>query len=211
MATADTKHAAETRARRAERFKWMEALMEVKNAELDPAGKLVGVRLAHYRNDRTGECYPSMEELARATGLSESTVRRWLYELRGRGLIDFPKNRGGKSKSTQYTLTKPCHNGDTLSAPAKGVTQTTKGCQTEPQRVSQLRHPNLRTKENLSADSADARAPLADGERALGTWSNSANPEQPVSNEAQKHVDEQVSKGLGELVAKFKSTGSRRS
>src|SRR5262245_14511496 len=110
--------AAETRRAFKERMQWIEALAKVPNAELDPAAKLVGIVLANYRNDHTGECYPSIAALVSSTGLSESTVRRAIYKkLRKLGWITFPDNPGGKGKSTQYTLTKPCHSRDTLSTP----------------------------------------------------------------------------------------------
>jgi hypothetical protein len=203
MGAADTKHAA--RARRAEREQWIDDLLA---SDLQMKLKVLGVRIARYKNDSTGQCNPSVATLAQGIGQSERTVQRWLKILRAQGWIDYTDNRGGLRKSTQFTLTKPRHKCVTVSTAPKGDSPATKPRQNEPERVTHLRHPNLRTKENLrTKDPAVARAPLADGERAhpptFGKWSN-VTSEQPVIDEAQKQVDKQVSEGLSELAARLR-------
>jgi Helix-turn-helix domain len=140
---------ADTRRARMEREAWID---DVLASDLPHKFKTLAVRIARYKNDRTGQCNPSVATLAQGIGQSERTVQRWLPELRQCGWIDYTDNRGGLGKSTQFNLTKPRHKCVTLSEPGKGDNPDPKGCQTEPERVTHFCHPNLRTKENQSKE-----------------------------------------------------------
>src|SRR5262245_16731732 len=124
--TADT-----WRARR-QREKWIDDLLA---CDLQMKLKVLAVKIARYRNDRTGQCNPAVATLAQGIGQSERTVQRWLKELRQSGWIDYTDNRGGLGKSTQFALTKPRHTCVTVSAAPKGDSQSTKPRQTDTETV----------------------------------------------------------------------------
>src|SRR5262245_23207342 len=99
------------RARRREREEWID---EVLASDLQPKLKVLAVRIARHKNDRTGQCNPAVPTLAQGIGQHERTVQRWLPMLREVGWIDYTDNLGGQGKSTQFTLTKPRHKCVTL-------------------------------------------------------------------------------------------------
>jgi hypothetical protein len=76
-------------------------------ANLEPSEKLVFLSLADNANDG-GVCWPSIANMVRKTGLSESTVQRVIGRLVDRGLLRRQERPG---RSTVYTL-HPLH-GDT--------------------------------------------------------------------------------------------------
>ena len=51
--------------------------------------KMVLVALADFKNEVTGACYPRVRKIAEKSGLSESTVKRWLRRARIMGLISW--------------------------------------------------------------------------------------------------------------------------
>ena len=59
----------------------------VRGLELPRAPKTVLAALAGHQNRKTGDCFPSHETLAKDTGYSERTVRRYVSWLRDAGLI----------------------------------------------------------------------------------------------------------------------------
>ena len=62
--------------------------------------------LTDYSNNRTGECYPKMETLAKTLGRSVRTIQRHLHLLRERGVIEFVERRrnGGRFSSYLYRV-----------------------------------------------------------------------------------------------------------
>lgn len=73
--------------------------------DLPHAEKSVLVALAH-RADKDGYCYPGQKALASMTGASESTVRRAIKSLEGKGLIsrEDRRRKNGSRTSTGYNL-----------------------------------------------------------------------------------------------------------
>jgi DNA-binding transcriptional MocR family regulator len=63
--------------------------------------------LTDYSNNRTGECYPKMETLAKTLKRSVRTIQRHLHLLRERGVIEFVerrRNRRGRFSSYLYRV-----------------------------------------------------------------------------------------------------------
>jgi hypothetical protein len=206
MAATDTKRGAETMARRAEREEWID---DVLASDLQRALKVLAVRIARYRNDFTGQCNPSVDTLARRTGKhgkwARRTVQRQLKALRKLGWITYTDNRGGRSKSTQYTLTKPRHLDVALSSPPNRDTQSTKPRHTEFKTATPRSRTNLRSKENLTAgadaerdDNSRPRPPT------FGRWSTRGEPEQPyITNE--QPTKQQMEQNFASLFADLRS------
>ncbi|SIT73799.1 helix-turn-helix domain-containing protein [Pontibaca methylaminivorans] len=72
-----------------------------------PTTKLVLAMTAKFRNTKTGKCHPSQATLARACGISVSTLNRHLRVLEQRGLIKRKRRynvRTGATLSTQYSF-----------------------------------------------------------------------------------------------------------
>jgi DNA-binding transcriptional MocR family regulator len=63
--------------------------------------------LTDYSNNRTGECYPKMETLAKTLKRCDRTIHRHLHLLRERGVIEFVerrRNRRGRFSSYLYRV-----------------------------------------------------------------------------------------------------------
>jgi DNA-binding transcriptional MocR family regulator len=58
--------------------------------------------LTDYSNNRTGECYPKMETLAKTLGRSVRTIQRHLHLLRERGVIEFVERRRNRGRFSSY-------------------------------------------------------------------------------------------------------------
>lgn len=69
---------------------------------LSSSARYVHRVLCDFHNARTGQCNPSIETLAEATGLDRKTVMRALKELEEHGAISV--ERGGFGRSNRYTL-----------------------------------------------------------------------------------------------------------
>ncbi len=59
--------------------------------DLPHARKIVLLALAHYANQATGECFPSVRALAAKSGLSESATRAQIKHLEDIGLVEQPE------------------------------------------------------------------------------------------------------------------------
>src|SRR4051812_49544142 len=57
-----------------------------------------------FHNTKTGDCYPSYRQLAKASNTSESTAKRATERLRTMGVLAFEKNNGGRNKRNHYSL-----------------------------------------------------------------------------------------------------------
>lgn len=73
--------------------------------ELNSTTQLVLIKLAHYRNQKTGQCNPSQKTLAAACNRSVSTLNLHLRILEDKNLIrrirQFDR-RSGAARSTTY-------------------------------------------------------------------------------------------------------------
>jgi DNA-binding transcriptional MocR family regulator len=58
--------------------------------------------LTDYSDNRTGECYPKMETLAKTLKRSVRTIQRHLHLLRERGLIEFVERRRNHGRFSSY-------------------------------------------------------------------------------------------------------------
>lgn len=79
---------------------------------ISPNEKLVLLILARFKNEETGDCYPSITTLSKTTCLSASSVRRALDSLRKKELISGEKrfNKFGFVWTWKFNIKKtPCH------------------------------------------------------------------------------------------------------
>ncbi len=76
---------------------------------LNPATKLVFVKLAESANDETGECWPSLKHIANRCGMAYNTVRFHIRKLREAGLIlVIPQEREDKTRTSNlYKILAP--------------------------------------------------------------------------------------------------------
>ncbi len=66
--------------------------------------------LAHFADDKTGQCFPSIETLARQSHLHRATVMRSLDSLKGKGYLKWitgGRKKRGRVLSNLYKLTLP--------------------------------------------------------------------------------------------------------
>lgn len=97
--------------------------LAMKQQGLKPATKIVLYWLADHHNGDTGDCFPSLNLLARECEMSRPTVVKHLNELEGKGLIVRTKRQrgNGSQTSTAYNLNlTPVKN---LNSPCKEIEQ----------------------------------------------------------------------------------------
>jgi len=84
-------------------------LLDVHGKTIGPLGILVYVGLARYANRTTGQCWPSIDLIARTVRLARSTVKIYLRKLEAAGLISITerRNAAGDCTSHLYTLLDP--------------------------------------------------------------------------------------------------------
>ena len=66
--------------------------------------------LAHFADDKTGQCFPSIETLARQSHLGRSTIMRSLDSLKGKGYLKWisgGRKKRGRVLSNLYKLILP--------------------------------------------------------------------------------------------------------
>ena len=82
-------------------------------------GRLVLLGLARYYDDKKGYCYPTIEELQKATGLGNTSVKAARKELRDAGIIAWKhrSNPGGYSNCV-YTFPQYLPDTESRRAPA---------------------------------------------------------------------------------------------
>jgi Helix-turn-helix domain len=85
-----------------QRWEWMEAVMADSN--LSPGEKLVALRLAAYRNVKTGRCDPSVPTIAAGVAMTERNVKKVLAKLQAQGRIRRHMGGHGPRDTTQYEL-----------------------------------------------------------------------------------------------------------
>jgi hypothetical protein len=84
-------------------IKWAHSVMPV--VDLPPTERLTLFCLAYHHNDRTGDCFPSMETLGGECGVTSRRIQQAIARLAAWGLIS--KRRGGTAAgnaSNRYTL-----------------------------------------------------------------------------------------------------------
>lgn len=90
-------------------------------------GRLVLLGLARYYDDKKGYCYPTIEELQKATGLGNTSVKAARKELRDAGIIAWKhrSNPGGYSNCV-YTFPQylPDTKADARQLPAPDTVST---------------------------------------------------------------------------------------
>jgi len=99
-------------------------LEAINNRNLRGSAKLVAILLADYANEK-GMAWPSVETLAKKSGLSTRQIQRVLPQIEGAGLMIKIRTGGGRKCTHQYKFLHlgnpdnlssfPRRNGDNLS------------------------------------------------------------------------------------------------
>jgi len=85
-----------------DRDEWLELLFA---ADVSPAAKVAGGRIALHHNIKTGQCNPTIGTLMLGTLMSDSSVRRAIRELETKGWVRVDRTLGRHSNS--YELLAP--------------------------------------------------------------------------------------------------------
>lgn len=115
-----------------EKVKWM--AMVAKDAALSDSAVRVAIYLCDCENDKTGQCNPAIEWIARDTNLSKRAVQYAIVALETTGYIGVDKKGNGKGNRTEYTLSKGANSAPLKGANnaplenTKGAKNDTKGC-----------------------------------------------------------------------------------
>lgn len=74
-----------------------------------PAAKLVLILLADAHNGHTGDCFPSIARIVKASGYSESSVKYAIRDLEQAGLLSRASvtDESGRTKGVKYSLNLP--------------------------------------------------------------------------------------------------------
>lgn len=113
--------------------------------ELPPAAKLVLLKLADRAND-DGQCWPGMDVVAEACGVSERSVMRYVQQFEQMGLVRIDRRKGGdgRQQTNIYWLNMDWEPGDNLSP---GNSEPGDNCVTrEETKVSSLETTDATTK-----------------------------------------------------------------
>lgn len=109
----------------------------VASVELTPGAHIVLLHLANMHNERTGRCFPSIDTLAKRTGLAVRTIQAGIKDLQAKGLLsweDRPNPRATNRIVRYYSFNVTGAN----SAP---VLNDVTGAENDKSRVQNL-HPN---------------------------------------------------------------------
>ena len=84
-------------------------IIDVYGPTIGAIGVAIYAVLARFANRTTGECWPSIERIARTLDLARSTVKVYLHKLKDAGLIDIIERQdaAGDPTSNLYTLLDP--------------------------------------------------------------------------------------------------------
>ena len=110
--------------------------------------KLVAILLANFANDQ-GLAWPSIETLAKKTGLSRRQIQRILPQIEKAGLVQISKG-GGRKQSHRYQFMCEA-NGDKMSSFPQGNNDNLS------QNGDILSPDPLRTKEKMNANLLNSR------------------------------------------------------
>lgn len=126
--------------------------------ELPPAMKLVLLKLADRAND-DGECWPGMDVVAEACGVSKASMIRYIQKMEEMGLVRVSKRKGddGRQQTNVYTLNMDWEPGCNLTP---GDVEP--GCKSSENRVA-LVTPEIRLKPYLETkgETTDATTKVA--------------------------------------------------
>lgn len=93
-ATTDSREVTDLR----RRDEWVRCVAEI--SILSPIHRVVGMRLGHYYNGKTGQLNPSYATLARASGTTERTAQKSVAALKSLGWIAPTRTTGGRHDAT---------------------------------------------------------------------------------------------------------------
>jgi hypothetical protein len=98
--------------KRAHFFSLDNDIIDVHAKTIGAIGVAIYTTLARYANRKTGQCWPSVERLARTLDLARSTVKVYLRKLEDAGLVDIQERQdaAGDPTSNLYTLLDPSPN-----------------------------------------------------------------------------------------------------
>jgi hypothetical protein len=74
--------------------------------------KLLWLSLANFKNEKTGQCNPSIERLSRCIEKSSSQTTEYMNKLKELGLVVVSRNEKGGRYTPQYELPMPCYPAD---------------------------------------------------------------------------------------------------
>lgn len=131
--------------------------------ELPPAMKLVLLKLADRAND-DGECWPGMDVVAQACGVSKASMIRYIQKMEEMGLVMVSKRKGddGRQQTNVYTLNMEWE-------PGCKLTPGEPGCKSSDYRVALVQpeirlKPYLETKGETTDATTKVAAPASDPE-----------------------------------------------
>jgi hypothetical protein len=95
--------------KRAHYFSLSDDIIDIHAKTIGAIGLAIYTTLARYANRKTGQCWPSIERLARTLDLARSTVKVYLRKLEDVGLIAIQERQdaAGDPTSNLYTLLDP--------------------------------------------------------------------------------------------------------
>lgn len=178
--------------------------------------RLVLMALAKHANNDGTNCFPSVDTLAKLSGVRRSTVQRSLTVLELEGMVT-TLHRGGRGRGdvTRYqlhpTTIKKGRNGNPFAKQEKGRNEAQKG----PQRsIEKGRNGDPDSVIESIKDSAHARAGHRDAARNNGAGARSRENPRPVNksgesnNPASREVIDASLKKMRELLAVKKPRGA---
>lgn len=145
------------------------------------AAKMLLVCIANSHNTATGMCCPSIDRLAKESGMSRSSVKRWLKWLVENGFLTVTETHdsSARQQSNSYTLHTTSSRSN-LNPRPRG--EPGEGSSSEPHEGSTCEPPLKEPEEYRKKEREGARADLTqDFERYI--WSEF--PQNPSSNKAQ--------------------------
>lgn len=89
------------------KFNWLNAILAVEPRELTSTDVAVGIGVWKHANRHGKEAWPSIQTIAYAAKVSESTARRSLRRLSKLGWVSIEQGGVGRHHTNRYTLTIP--------------------------------------------------------------------------------------------------------
>ena len=100
-ATADKSHAFTIKTFR-DRDDWVKLVLAAEGDTLSAPARNVAIRIAFHHNVETGQCNPSVAQIAAGSGMSDRNVRRMLREIEQAGWMVVNQSSGGRRSSKTY-------------------------------------------------------------------------------------------------------------
>jgi hypothetical protein len=172
------------------------SILEIRNLSSGAHHALLG--LLSFRNRATGQCNPRLKKLAeRLGGVPDTTIRRWLRELRLAGIVATVRHRGSSSYVFHMPVFHAVENAEAPAAsPSKnGRSTPSKNGRSRPSKNGRSQPPHPYMNQNLFEQTE------GNGAAALrtGTGTAAAAPPPPVQKESEheRGVARPVSQQLG--------------